>query len=1111
MRALPLQLMLALGLFLFAGSSFAQETPSKEVIEKLKQAYSNIKKPEIPFEKFLEINAHVYKNQTGESSKTGTTSAVLALPQDTYCSKVRSYCANSDFETGLDQDKYTGAYGFWYGSLYPDPFALTYGFSSGVISSGSAHQTVVDKSAGLDAIAGISVVPINGGNKSLRLGNSVNGNGTELIAKTVTVDPNESILGFYYAVVLQDPGHTRTEQPAFIVRAYDCATGLELPNVCDLGNGSNIAVADANNPFFQNKIYQSERLVYRDWSRVQIDLSKYVGKNVIIVFNVKDCDQGGHFGYAYIDNLFSNQCNVDPLSDYYIKKDSVHTSTCGMGNICVKYKLPTPLSSPTTNGSAVISLDIYQNNTLVKTLNSPTISGYTPDSTYCFSINPATLGINTSIGSFDYTTTGRFTLSGFLLSSVIIGNPGTGIISGINNDYMVTCPSVYYSKPSGDLHNTLTWGLYIDGSGANPPDFGAGKTFMLANRMANYTMTADWSVGGILNVPSGGQLQINGSTLAVADLTGAGSLSGTTTSNLIVNQPITSGGTALNFTAGSNSLNNLGIASAATTTVSSALNIYGVLTAQSGTLNTGNLLTLKSTAMNTARVAPVTGSITGSVIVERYIPARRAWRIMSAPVSGTQTVNAAWQEGATTSSMNANPNPGYGTHITEGSAASGFDHNPLIAMTSIKKYVSASDTWMPLANTNATSVNSDAYLLFVRGERGLSLGLNTVPATSTTLRASGPLKSGDQTFPVSASGFTAIPNPFASPINFATLTRTNVQNNFYLWDPKMGGEDGVGAYVLLSYNGISYDVIPAAVSPESQYIQSGQGFLVHSTGAAGSLVIKESDKSATAATDVFRVSGSTATGNRTPFNVPVSSNTTGLRINLQSINADNTTSVLDEVLSAYGSNFSDKVDQLDAQKIPNVEENLAIIRDNQKLMADRSAALEEKDIIQLQLWNTSAAKKYLLEFNPANLSGAVSTAYLEDHYLKTSTPVSLNKVSQLFFTVNADAASSAANRFTITFTAASDAPAVNNRNGIITYPNPVSGKTIQLLFNNQPQGTYNAELVNSLGQIVYKTQINHGGGSVIQKLQLSNKPAPGVYMMNITNQSARNTIKIVIN
>ncbi|MEO6931251.1 MAG: hypothetical protein ABI151_06455, partial [Chitinophagaceae bacterium] len=682
-------------------------------------------------------------------------------------------------------------------------------------------------------------------------------------------------------------------------------------------------------------------------------------------------DQGGHFGYAYIDNLFTSNC--PPPGDIVPKEGDVRlnvakTDLCATGNICASYALPYVIS-PTgvrTTGTATISLNLFQNGRLMETITGPAISSYSSDSTFCFDINPAVLGINNFLAGFDYTLTGTFVLSGFNLSPKIVGNPGVGIKIGTNNDYFVACatadPDTYYSKPTGDLNNTLSWGKNMDGSGINPPDFGAGKTFQLANRGVNYMLTADWTVGGKLNIPPGSQLQISSFTLSVADLLGSGGLSGTSMSNLTVTTP-SSGGTSLDFMAAANNLKNLVISSTATTSLASMLNVYGVLDAQAGTLNTSNSLTLKSTAANTASVAPVMGSIMGSVTVERYIPARRAWRIMSAPVNGSQSINSAWQEASTTSSGNSNPMPGYGTHITEGDAGMGFDHNPLIAMTSVKKYMSASDAWVPLANTNGTPVNADAYLLFVRGDRSIPLGLNTVPANNTTLRAQGPLKTGNQMFPVSANGFTAIPNPFAAPINFQTLTRTNVQNNFYLWDPKMGGTDGVGGYVLLSFNGSTYDMVPSAVSPESQYIQSGQGFLVHSTGTAGSITIKESDKSGTAAANVFRVN-TTAPANGSPFASNISTTTSGLRISLQSIGTDSKPAVLDEVFSSYGNNYSDKIDNLDAEKMFNIEENLAINSEGHTLMAERSRALEETDKIQLKIWNLSSEKSYLLEINP---------------------------------------------------------------------------------------------------------------------------------------------------
>ena len=664
--------------------------------------------------------------------------------------------------------------------------------------------------------------------------------------------------------------------------------------------------------------------------------------------------------------------------------------------------------------------------------------------------------------------------------------------------------SDYYSKSTGDLHNVLSWGVNMDGSGATPPDFGTGKTFHLVNRVPTYNMNSDWTVGGRLDIPAGSQLRINGYTLSEADLIGTGSLFGSPTSNLIVTG-ITGGDAGpLNFANGGTSLNNLSLnrtGAAASATVGTSLGIYGVLTLTNGLLNTGNNITLVSNAANTARVAPITGSVSGNVTVERYVPARRAWRIMGAPVGGNQTINQAWQEGATTSSANPNPNPGFGTHITEG-LADGFDHNPLVAMKSIKKYISATDSWVPLANTTATNVNSDAYLLFVRGERSVALGYNTVTPTNTVLRATGPLKTGDQAFPVSAAGFTAIPNPFASPIDFATLTKNNVQNNFYLWDPKLGGQFGVGGYVLLSFNGSGYDITPAAVSPESQYIQSGQGFLVHSTGSAGNLVIKESDKSATAATNVFR-----STNNTSPA-VTSNTSTKGLRATLLVVNKDNSTAVLDESLTSYSPYFSNKVDQMDAIKMPNIEENIGLSRDGESLMIERRQENTLQDTIHLKLWNT-LAKDYALHFSPVNLSASnIISGSLIDNYLHTTTAVSLSEVTKINFTVDGNAGSANPDRFKVVLKFIKKTLPAGFTNGTFKIsPNPITGNTINIQFVDQPKGNYNVELVNNLGQLIYQARVKHAGGSAMQTLQLSrNNIVKGeVYRMRVRNEQA-NTI-----
>lgn len=713
-----------------------------------------------------------------------------------------------------------------------------------------------------------------------------------------------------------------------------------------------------------------------------------------------------------------------------------------------------------------------------------------------------------SVGSHTLTI-GYNAGGGTKLDKLLITTSGATITGFGDAPYNCGGP-IYFSKATGDLHDLQTWGLNADGSGDSPADFND-STFQLNNRSSGlYQMTGDWTVGGRISLPTGGQLLIGNNTLSLADVGAAGTITGSTTSNLTV-IGASGGNVSLNFTGGSNMLNNLTLNRTGSLSLGNAVNVHGVLTLTSGALTTNGNLTLKSTAANTARVAPVvSGTITGAVTVERYVPARRAWRILAAPVGGSQTINGAWQEGSILGTATP-PNPafGYGTFITggatHGSTANGFDQGVPGTATSIKYYNSVVNNWVEQPNTNATAVGSNAFMVFVRGDRGLPQTYNTVAPTPTTLRATGPLKTGDQIFGVNGSGFTAVPNPFASPINFATITRSNVQNNFYVWDPKMGTN---GAYVLISYNGSSYDVVPASVSPESQYIQSGQGFLVRpaTQGVPGYLVIKESDKSATPAMDVFRTTGSANAA------APVMADPSAgqsIRIRLQVAGDNGLLTPVDEVFASYKNNHSDKLDAFDAVKTANLQENLGLVSGGETLMAERRSVLKEGDALQLKLWNAEQ-KTYVLEVNPTGLFGSGLSAVLEDKYLQTSTPVSLTEKTPVRFAVSADAASARTDRFQLRIVK-NGAEALFTKNAVTAYPNPVSGNQLSLWFDNKAAGQYEVTLVNSAGQVVLRRNLQHPGGSAKQNLPLAKPLAAGTYQLKIAGKGESATISIVSN
>ena len=73
------------------------------------------------------------------------------------------------------------------------------------------------------------------------------------------------------------------------------------------------------------------------------------------------------------------------------------------------------------------------------------------------------------------------------------------------------------------------------------------------------------------------------------------------------------------------------------------------------------------------------------------------------------------------------------------------------------------------------------------------------------------------------------------------------------------------------------------------------------------------------------------------------------------------------------------------------------------------------------MWNMQK-QSYKLEFAPNNLAGSGFTAILQDSYLNSNTPVDLLSTTRVNFTVDANAASAAANRFRLVFKASGALP-----------------------------------------------------------------------------------------
>ncbi len=566
------------------------------------------------------------------------------------------------------------------------------------------------------------------------------------------------------------------------------------------------------------------------------------------------------------------------------------------------------------------------------------------------------------------------------------------------DDVTVTFTSgVWTGATNNDWNNTGNW------CGGAVPDGNINLT--LPAGLPNYPAIAYNIILNNVTIASGASLTVT--SAGVLTITGTYDNSGTLANNgsIILNGTVSQSfpGSAATITA----MQDLEVDNAAGVLIDKSFSISGTLTSTAGIIDlTDKIITLSSDATGTARVAPVGGSFDysagGKFNIQRYIPSKRAWRLLSVPVASTNapTINAAWQEGVTS----GNPFPGYGVQITGGTEAQGFDQG-LSQSPSIKIYDNATDnvTGIPFSpGTNTAITDYYAYFLYIRGNRSTDLmqGANAAPS-ATTLQIKGQINTGDVTMNVNALNGTLVGNPYPSAIDFHSLTKNNVNDKLYIWDPKLAGARGLGGYVTLIWNGTGYDAT-TAVSPVSQYIPSGQGFFVESLDGVnpGTLIFKEADKTASGSDQLFR---------------PVYGNEK-VRVNLFAINTDGSSALSDGVLTTYGESNINSVDYNDARKFYNAAENICIARDNNELAIERRKTIDGDDTTFLVVYDLKR-QQYKLQLTVEAMDNSGLYAVLKDKYSVTlnNSPLNMNGVTDINFTVTADPASYATDRFSIVF------------------------------------------------------------------------------------------------
>ncbi|MES2431455.1 MAG: PKD-like domain-containing protein [Bacteroidota bacterium] len=478
---------------------------------------------------------------------------------------------------------------------------------------------------------------------------------------------------------------------------------------------------------------------------------------------------------------------------------------------------------------------------------------------------------------------------------------------------------------------------------------------------------------------------------------------------------------------------------------SDTLKISESLTLSDNTkLTTGNKLVLLSNTSRTARIAPIgviagvaKATITGNVIIERYLPMQtpssgRRWRLLGVPInsSGAPTISEAWQEGLQSTNRLAPVDTyhPYGTSITNGTGSlNGYDQGST-SNPSIYKMAPGTGVWTVPDSTNGFPItNYQAYMIFVRGDRSIIVSSQYINTTSeATLRIKGEVNTGDVNVTI-PSGKQVLSNPYPSSISLNNTSYnsvnpgTTLNSTYYMWDPKLIGSKGTGAWVTFSSNANgTYIITPKILdSPymsnfsNNGLVESGGAFMINAA-SSGNFIFHESDKLTT--------SSIVGLASR-PMSPGINNKMAEFYTNLAYVDELGDPILADGVATVYADDYHNIVDGQDAPKFVTFtsKEKISLYRDSIDLTVERRTTITENDTIYLRLNKIDHNYDYQLQFISKNFTPGLQ-AFLIDKFLDSIYLINTEGVVRHNFSTNYNVNSLAVDRFKIVFRLLNNAP-----------------------------------------------------------------------------------------
>lgn len=494
-------------------------------------------------------------------------------------------------------------------------------------------------------------------------------------------------------------------------------------------------------------------------------------------------------------------------------------------------------------------------------------------------------------------------------------------------------------------------------------------------------------------------------------------------------------------------------------------------------LTEGNLV-LRSTSDKTCKVKTPFASascilgdtLNGSITTQLYIPGgRRVFRYIANPISYNLSLSELTDDIDITGTGGSTN--GFTTTTTNNPSSFIFD-----ASLSDGSTTGLDAGWKEFTSATSSSKNwlrHQGVLTYIRGTKGQGLNGVAYSPAAVTLDITGlRLNTSDQTVNLATSAnstWVSVGNPYVHPIeigNQPSSQRSNVGNNFYVFDANLGSS---GGFITQTF-GSSYILPPMG------------GFFTTLTGTStsGSITFKETDKSDATADNIFADLGSLK------------------RLKLEIYKGDR---LYDQTELVLDSSKTLAFDMFDAEKMSNFDLNLFTHSSEGKKLAINYGLFNIGQIIPLGIETAETGE---FTFNvPIN-------SFSQEHFklklidIKNRFQTELKNGSQYSFNIDLNDKTSFENRFAIQIDAIQSTAKVNSL-AFNVYPNPTSVNNGISVISNE--SISNVEILDLQGKLVQKTNCNEQKSI---NIAFEKNLTEGIYIIKVSNKNGLSTQKISI-